>query len=78
MPRYLTLKYGSLLILFLCISMFMHYTWIAPMLEYLIIDDICSGMIQMLSLSIIEPVICIVIIVYMINRREQQYYDTLS
>lgn len=76
MSRHMTVKYGFLLILLLCFAALIHHAFIAPMLEYLIIDEQCYTIIQMFSLFIIEPIICIFIIVGFVNKAESKYYDT--
>lgn len=76
MPRYMSVKYGFLLILLLCFTTLIHYAFIAPMFKYFIIDDQCHMIIHMFSLFIVEPIICIFMIVGFVNKAESKYYDT--
>lgn len=71
-------KYVMTLFGLLVICTFIHFGAIAPIIESLCIDDICSGLMSGFSLLIAEPVICVLIAVWMINRKEKQYYDSIS
>ncbi|WP_050638330.1 hypothetical protein [Candidatus Stoquefichus sp. SB1] len=71
-------KYVLTLFGLLVVCTIIHFLAIAPTLETFILDDVCSGILQMFSLFIAEPVICVIIIVGMINHQEKQYYDSIS
>ncbi|WP_028043284.1 hypothetical protein [Candidatus Stoquefichus massiliensis] len=71
-------KYVFTLFGLLVICTLIHFSAIAPMIESLCIDDICSGVMSGFSLLIAEPIICVLIVVWLINRKENQYYDSIS
>lgn len=71
-------KYVFILFGLLIICTFIHFGAIAPIIESLCIDDICTGLMSGFTLLIAEPVICVLIVAYLINRNEKQYYDSIS
>ena len=66
----IVIKYTLLLMGLLIISVFIHYGTIFPL--------ICCNFFNAMTLMIGEPVICIIIIVFLINHKEKQYYDSIS
>lgn len=71
-------KYVFTLFALLVLCTIIHFGAIAPIIDALCIDEICSGMMNGFSLLIAEPALCVVILVYLINRKEKQYYDSIS
>ena len=76
MPKYMTVKFVCMLTILLCLSFMFHYVFIGSVLNCFILDTACNSLIQMFSLYIIEPVICIFIAVGFVNKEEAKYYDT--
>lgn len=78
MQRYMTVKYTSLLLILLTLFSCLHYFFINPLLECLILNNLARQCIQTLSLFIIGPVICVLIMVFFINHKEEELYDSIS
>ena len=72
------IKYTLLLMGLLIISVFIHYGTIFPLIEMICKSAICCNFFNAMTLMIGEPVICIIIIVFLINHKEKQYYDSIS
>ena len=49
-----------------------------PLIEMICKSAICCNFFNAMTLMIGEPVICIIIIVFLINHKEKQYYDSIS
>ncbi|MFR7589961.1 MAG: hypothetical protein ACLUVC_00820 [Longibaculum sp.] len=74
----MVIKYTLLFIGLLMISVFIHYGTIFPLIGMICESAVCRNFLNTLTLMIGEPVICIIIIVYFINHKEKQYYDSIS
>ena len=70
MKRLFISHYIFLLLAMIFITMCLHYTFIGPLFEHL-----CQGYFQMLLAFVIEPIICILIVVMIINKKEKQIYQ---
>ncbi|MEG0276435.1 MAG: hypothetical protein RR630_05340 [Coprobacillus sp.] len=77
MQRYMTVKYASLLLGLLTLFGIVHIMLISPFLNCLILDGDISQITQTISLFVIEPIICIFIMVIFINRQEEKLYDSI-
>jgi len=65
-----------LMMIFGCICM--HYTMIIPFIHLLLTNSICIELMNMILAYIIEPIICILIVVILINQKEKQLFHTIS
>ncbi|MEG0591728.1 MAG: hypothetical protein RR512_00355 [Coprobacillus sp.] len=77
MQRYLTVRYTSLLLIFLIIYSYLHYLFVSPFLQCMISNDAFRQSIETLTIFIIGPVLCILLVVIMINIEESKLYDSL-
>lgn len=72
------LKYTMMLLEFLILGVFIHFATVAPLIDIFCLNYTCSNLINTFTLMIVEPVLCIVIVVFLINKKEKQYYDSIS
>lgn len=70
MKRLFISRYIFLLLAMIFITMCFHYIFIRPLFEHLF-----QGYFQMLLAFVIEPIICILIVVMIINKKEKQIYQ---
>ena len=77
MQKYMTVKYATILLLLISLFTIFHMMVIAPFLNCVIVNESIRTMTHTLSMFVVEPVICILIMVVMINRREEKIYDSI-
>lgn len=78
MQKYMTVRYTSLLLIFLVIYSYLHYLLVSPLLQCMITNDGIRQCIETLTIFIIGPVLCILLVVMMINIEESKLYDSIS
>jgi hypothetical protein len=76
MKRLYISQYILLFMVMILSSIFIHYQWILPMLSCFITNEVCRIYIHVILVSIIEPIVCILIDIMLISRKQNQLLES--
>lgn len=59
------------------ITICIHYLWITPVIDMVISNDFCNRTLSMLLVFVVEPVVCVLIDVFLIVDKEKKVFNEI-
>ena len=77
MKRLIITRYILLLCIMIFITICIHYLWITPVIDMVISHDFCNRTLSMLLVFIVEPIVCVLIDVFLIADKEKKVFNEI-
>ena len=77
MKRLIITRYILLLCIMIFITICIHYLWITPVIDMVISNDFCNRTLSMLLVFVVEPIVCVLIDVFLIADKEKKVFNEI-